>query len=138
MNKKFVRISVLVVVLAAMLVVAGTALANIPTSDEICGRGFVIGSNGLKVSKNVNCGKELSWSWVIEKIADQTSLILSTGQTHVVNYEVTASATAADTFAVSGKIFMTSPPSTAITIESVSDSLGTVSCPVSLIVRVHV
>src|SRR5512139_259124 len=105
MNKKNVRLSVLLVVLAALLVVAGTALAADPPPplEGTCGTGANL-ANGLLVKKGVDCAKERSLEWVIEKIADATDLILSPGQSFTVNYEVTTSAEATDKFDVSGNI----------------------------------
>ncbi len=129
MNKRIVQISVLVIVLAALLAVVGTALANPPTGGNQCGNSdFVTGANGLKVKKDVYCEKERLWNWVIQKIADYSDLTLSTGQSFVVNYQVTASATAADNnFKVSGTILIFNPTSDPIYVESVTDSLGTVT-----------
>jgi hypothetical protein len=80
----------------------------------------------LIVSKTAATSYTRDYDWTISKNADQTSLILSTGQTYVVNYVVTASATGfTDSgHAVSGTIAVNNPSPLDATINSVSDVLS--------------
>jgi hypothetical protein len=80
----------------------------------------------ISVSKTAATSYSRDYDWTISKNADQSSLILSTGQTYVVNYVVTASATGfTDSgHAVSGTIAVTNPAPFDATINSVSDVLS--------------
>ena len=77
----------------------------------------------VEVTKTAETSLTRTWTWDVEKSADQTELTLSAGQSYVVNYVVTADATAVDSdFAVSGTIMVTNPdPELAAVVESVSD-----------------
>lgn len=74
------------------------------------------------VTKTADESFTRTYTWNIEKVGDQTELTLSTGQTFTVNYDVTVSATFADSdWAVSGTISVANPhPSEPMTVE-VSD-----------------
>jgi hypothetical protein len=79
----------------------------------------------VKVEKTADTSYTRTWTWTIEKSADQTDLLLSDGQLFTVDYEVTVDATFVDSdFAVSGDIDITNPdPNNDATIESVDDVL---------------
>ena len=90
----------------------------------------------LTVSKDALTTFDRTWSWTIDKVADQTDLTLSTGQEILVNYEVTVGATSVDSaWAVAGMITVNnSHPNRAATLTSVADLVSpdiaaTVVCP---------
>ena len=90
----------------------------------------------LTVAKDASTSLTRTWSWAIDKSADQTDLLLSEGQLFNVNYEVEVSATSADSaHTVEGDIVITNPnPAQDATltdvVDEVSDSIGaTVDCP---------
>ncbi|MBC7307348.1 MAG: hypothetical protein H5T80_10565, partial [Dietzia sp.] len=59
----------------------------------------------LDVAKTANTSLERTWTWDIDKVGDQTALTLQTGQTHLVNYDVTLTAVPADSdWTVSGTV----------------------------------
>ena len=62
------------------------------------------------------------------KSVDKSSLTLSTGQSSLVNYTVTASAQANSSFGVAGQILLINSSAEPITIASLSDSLAPVTC----------
>lgn len=91
---------------------------------------------GLRVSKTADTRLTRTWDWDIDKVGDQTNLTLSPGQTFIVNYDVTVSATSTDSdWEVYGDIVITNTnlaPGPAITINTVADLVppaATVSCP---------
>lgn len=90
----------------------------------------------LTVAKDASTSLTRTWTWDIDKSADQTDLLLSEGQLFNVNYEVEVSATSADTVhKVEGDIIVTNPNPTrdavlTQVIDVVSDSIGAdVICP---------
>lgn len=87
----------------------------------------------VKVTKTANTSFDRNWTWTIEKKSDTTELTLSTGQEISVAYEVTVSATSADSnFAVSGKISIYNPdPTYTATIDKVVDDAGGVAATVT-------
>jgi hypothetical protein len=91
----------------------------------------------LNVTKNANTAFTRTFNWTIDKSADQTSLLLSTGQTFLVNYTVSVNATSTDSdFGVSGSIAVANPAPMAAMINSVSDLVSpdiaaSVNCGVS-------
>jgi hypothetical protein len=74
------------------------------------------------VKKHANGEASTSWTWTIEKWADQSSLILSPGQSFPVNYEVRVQATGhPGTWTVWGDItFVNSTQSPVIVTSSVT------------------
>jgi len=80
-------------------------------------------NKALEVSKTAETSFDRTWSWDIEKTGDETDLTLSTGQSFVVNYDVTVSATSDDSnWAVTGEITIYNPNTSAsATIEDVTD-----------------
>ncbi len=90
----------------------------------------------LTITKTANTTFDRSWSWTIDKTADQSALTLADGQVFGVNYGVTVNATPTDSnWAVSGNIVITNPAGNpTITLTSVTDNLSidgaaTVVCP---------
>lgn len=89
----------------------------------------------LSVTKDATSDFSRSWSWTIDKTADQTELLLSPGQTFQVSYQVQVDATAVDSdWTVTGAIqIVNSHPSRAAMLTGVADSVGgvgaTVDCP---------
>jgi hypothetical protein len=70
-----------------------------------------------------------TWTWDIDKVGDQTELTLAVGQPFIVNYDVTVSATSADSnYGVSGVISVYNPASQEMIVD-VADVLndGTVA-----------
>jgi hypothetical protein len=94
----------------------------------------------VEVEKTADTSYTRTWTWTIEKSADQTDLLLAEGQQLTVNYEVTVDATFLDSdFAVSGDIDITNPdPNNDATIVSVDDVLtpgdmaATVDCGIDV------
>jgi hypothetical protein len=76
----------------------------------------------LDVSKTAQTAFKRTWSWTIDKSADQSALTLAVGQSFLVNYAVTVSASSADSdFVVSGNITVNNPAPIAATINDVAD-----------------
>jgi hypothetical protein len=89
----------------------------------------------VQVSKTADTTFVRTWLWDIEKSADQTEILVSPGQSFFINYEVTVSATSADSdWAVSGDITISNPdPNNVATVSGVSDIISdgisaTVTC----------
>jgi len=90
----------------------------------------------LIVAKDASTSLTRTWTWDIDKSADQTDLVLAEGQLFNVNYEVEVSATSADSVhKVEGDIVITNPNPTrdatlTQVVDEVSDSIGAdVVCP---------
>lgn len=133
-NKKFILLGAAILVMASVILLAGTALASVNQLEEaaLCGNsGPWFGSNGVSVKKDVYCEEERLWTWTITKQADQTDLTLSVGQVFPVNYIVTASALSDSSFKVQGTIYVQNTTGASISIAGVTDSLGTVDCGVT-------
>jgi len=79
----------------------------------------------LNVAKDASTSLKRTWTWTIDKSADQNQLTLSVGQELLVNYEVTVNATSEDSdHAVSGKITVHNPAPIDATLNSVSDVIS--------------
>lgn len=77
------------------------------------------------VSKDADTYFERDWTWTIEKSGDQTDLILSTGQSLLVNYDVMVTATPADSaFKVTGTIDVVNPNPDDVMVVALSDVLS--------------
>lgn len=91
----------------------------------------------LKIWKTATTSKTVDYDWTIEKTGDQASLTLTPGQSHLVNYTVTVSASegAGGSFQASGTIKVKNPAPAAATVTGITDDMGgtavAVSCPVS-------
>jgi hypothetical protein len=92
------------------------------------------------VSKDAYTSFTRTWSWTIDKSADQSSLTLSLGQQFLVNYQVTVDATYTDSdWAVEGTITVNNPnPEAAMTVSLADvvspDIAATLDCGGSLTV----
>jgi hypothetical protein len=91
----------------------------------------------LTVTKDANESLTRTWTWTIDKSADQTDLLLAEGQLFDVNYEVEVGATSADSaWAVEGTITIANTTPLDATLTAVADvvSVGinaTVDCGVT-------
>ena len=90
----------------------------------------------LTITKTAQTSFTRTWTWSIDKTADNTNLVLASGQSFAVNYGVTTNATSLDSnWAVSGTISVTNPAGNpTISIANVVDTLATdgaatVVCP---------
>jgi flagellar basal body rod protein FlgG len=92
------------------------------------------------VSKDAETSFTRTWNWTIDKSADQTELLLSSGQLFQVNYEVMVDATYTDSdWAVAGTITVQNPnPEAAMTVSLADvvspDIAATLDCGGSLMV----
>ncbi len=79
----------------------------------------------LEVSKTAETDFKRKFNWTIDKVGDQSSLLLSAGQSFLVNYQVTVNATSVDSdFMVSGSIVVHNPAPMAATILQVGDLIS--------------
>ncbi len=90
----------------------------------------------LDVAKTAETKVKRTWTWTLDKVGDQTALELQAGQSYLVNYDVTVSATSQDSHrTVKGTISATNNTGVAATVTGVSDMLGGVAltpdCPVT-------
>lgn len=90
----------------------------------------------LVVTKDADTSLTRTWTWTIDKSADQSELTLSPGQQFQVNYEVTVDATSVDSeWAVRGNIWIAnSNPTRDASLTAVSDVVSpniaaSVNCP---------
>ena len=76
----------------------------------------------LQVTKTASTSLKRTFTWTIDKSADQSALTLSVGQQFLVNYEVKVETTFADSdWAVSGTITIYNPSDSPAVISSVAD-----------------
>jgi hypothetical protein len=76
----------------------------------------------LNVAKDASTSLKRTWTWTVDKSADQDQLTLSEGQGFLVNYEVKVDASEEDSdHAVSGKITVHNPAPIDATLNGVSD-----------------
>jgi hypothetical protein len=114
MRTKKVLIS-LFIVLLAFLTVSQVALANIETNPP----------SVSVLIKNLVTSFDRLWNWTIDKVGDQSSLTLSTGQSYIVNYAVTLSASAMDSNqSVSGKTAVFNQTSNPVYISEFTDTIS--------------
>lgn len=79
----------------------------------------------LEVDKQANPFYSRYWNWTIDKVGDQTDLILSLGQQFLVNYDVTVGATYIDDdFGVTGYIDVYNPAPMAAEITDIADVIS--------------
>ncbi len=130
--KHIVILSLTVMLIAGAFFMVRSAMAAPLAVDPsgTCGASSGFDDGILRVKKWVNCANDQDWTWDISKSADQSSLTLSTGQSHVVNYTVIASALASGTnFAVDGTIGVTNISSGPVVVTGVTDNLASnVAC----------
>ena len=62
--------------------------ATIVETDQSDSASVTVNCHSLTVSKNADTALTRTWTWTIDKSADQTDLLLSEGQSFTVNYEV--------------------------------------------------
>jgi len=93
----------------------------------------------LVVTKDAHTSFTRTWTWTIDKSADQSDLgTLQEGDLVTVNYDVAVSAVSVDSnWAVSGSIWIHNPAGIAATVTSVSDTItgginATVVCPMAV------
>ena len=99
--------------------------ATIAETGQSASASVTVACHDLAVSKTVATSYNRYYSWTIDKEADQSSLILSLGQTYDVNYHVTLDATFMDAdFIVSGNITVHNPAPMAAEIVAVTDLMG--------------
>lgn len=86
----------------------------------------------VQVSKTAVTTFDRNWTWTLDKTGDQTSLLLATGQTFNVNYQVVVNASSADSnWAVAGTISIHNPdPVNTATVTSVVDQISGIVGPV--------
>ena len=91
----------------------------------------------LVVTKDADTSLTRTWNWTINKVGDESQLTLSTGQSFLVNYQVTVSATSTDSnHAVSGTVSVNNPAPINAILNAVSDMVSgvgaaTVDCGVT-------
>jgi hypothetical protein len=96
--------------------------ATIVETGQFDDASVTVNCYALAVTKDATTSLTRTWTWTIDKSADQTELLLSPGQLFTVNYEVTVDATSTDSgHAVSGNISVNNPAPIAATINSVAD-----------------
>lgn len=79
----------------------------------------------LEVTKDAAAELTRSWTWTIEKIGDQTELLLAVGQSFAVNYEVHIDATSVDSnWMVDGGIYVYNPAPITAVINTVADVIS--------------
>ena len=132
MKYRYISIFVAFSLLLTLFLAVGFFVQAVQASgaSNLCGSNVNI-VNGLGIKKDVFCEKSTSWTWNILKSVDQPRLTLSTGQQQTVNYTVTASAAATSSYHLDGMIRVVNTTDAPISIDSVVDSQGPVSCDVS-------
>ena len=110
--------------------------ATIRETGQSDGASVTVNCYALEVTKDASTAFTRTYTWTIDKSADQSELTLSLGQQFLVNYSVVVDATYADSdWAVTGNISVTNPAPMAATINSVADVVSpdinaTVNCGV--------
>lgn len=128
------RIRLLLVLALAGLATAGIYLAASATTSQ-CGESkIVVDSAGIAIKKIAYCDGQRNWHWQMRKIADQSSLTLAVGEQAPVNYQVRVDALAVESYTVWGRIVVrnNNRQGDPILITSVSDSIASVNCGVTL------
>jgi hypothetical protein len=113
--------------------------ASIDETDQSADASVTVHCYAPVVSKDAHTSFTRTWSWTIDKMADQTDLTLSPGQQFQVNYQVTVDATYADSdWAVAGTITVQNPnPEAEMTVslkDMVDGTEATLACGGSLTV----
>ncbi len=84
-----------------------------------------VNCHALAVSKDATTSLEKKWTWTVDKSADQSSIVLSIGQTLDVNYDVVYNASSTEgKYAASGNITVKNNAPIDATINSVSDVIS--------------
>ncbi|HJR80259.1 MAG TPA: hypothetical protein VJ821_09315 [Anaerolineales bacterium] len=111
--------------------------ATIVETGQTASASVTVNCYELTVTKDASTSLTRTWNWTIDKSADQTNLLLSDGQLHTVNYQVTVNVASTDSaWAVNGNISVHNPAPIDSTLNSVSDVLSgainaTVNCGVT-------
>jgi hypothetical protein len=111
--------------------------ATIQETSQSDGASVTVNCYALEVTKDASTSFKRTYSWTIDKSADQSALTLSIGQQFLVNYSVKVDATYTDSdWAVNGNIYVYNPAPIAAMLNSVSDVVSpdiaaTVDCDVS-------
>ena len=96
--------------------------ATINETSQSASASVKVNCYDLNVAKDANTSLKRTWTWIIDKSADQDQLTLSVGQEFLVNYEVKVDASSEDSdHAVSGEITVHNPAPMDATLNSVSD-----------------
>lgn len=100
--------------------------ATIRETGQSDGASVTVNCHALNVSKDAQTSLDRTYTWTIDKSADQSELTLAVGQTFFpVNYSVKVDATSVDSdHAVSGTITVSNPAPISATVNSVSDVIS--------------
>jgi hypothetical protein len=91
-----------------------------------------VNSYDLGVTKTVDTSLTRTYSWDLDKSADQSALTLAMNQQYNVNYTVKVSSKSADSdYAASGTITVTNPAPMDATLTKVTDAVGSVAATVT-------
>jgi hypothetical protein len=114
--------------------------AKITETEDEASASVEVDCYDLTVSKTANTSYTKTWNWSIEKTSNISELVLSPGQEYPVDYDVTVSATSANSdYAATGTITISNPAPMDATLTSVEDVLtgditATVICQLPLVV----
>ncbi len=112
--------------------------ATIVETGQSDGASVTVNCYKLQVTKTAATSLTRTWTWSIDKTADETALTLSPGQIFPVNYSVAVNASPADAnWAASGNISVYNPAPVSVVINNVTDMVSTniaanVTCGVTL------
>jgi len=98
--------------------------ATITETGQSDGASVTVNCYALEVSKDADESWTRTYSWTIDKSADQSELTLSTGQTFSVGYSVEVDATYSDAYSVSGAISIYNPAPIDAVITDISDIIS--------------
>ena len=113
---RLINLGMVVILIIAALATFDSAFASEPPPTD---------PEGLVIKKTVNTDVKGSWDWDIEKSASVGSLVLSTGQSATIDYEVTLTATPVRSeFHVWGTVEVRNTTASEITITSITDELS--------------
>lgn len=102
-----------------------TNTATILETGDFATAAATVNCYGLQVTKDASTSLTRTWTWSIDKSADQTSLLLAPGQQFQVNYAVALGAASADSnWAVAGGISVHNPAPIAAELTDVADEIS--------------
>ncbi len=102
-----------------------TNTATIEETGQSDSTSVTVNSYALEVNKTATPSWTRTYSWTINKSADQSSLTLGVGQSFVVHYSVVVGASYNDTYSVSGTITIHNPAPTDAEITDIADVVST-------------
>ncbi len=108
--------------------------ATIVETDQSASASVTVNCYDLNVTKDADTAFQRDWTWTIDKSADQSSLLLTPGQSHPINYTIVVAPTSVDSdYTVSGDIWVENSAPIAAKLTGVADvvSVGfeaTVDC----------